>query len=202
MKTKKTGKRYPLLFYRRSMDRMWKLTLPLGVILVGMWALIEFLQIQVFHATDSHWLLVGGVVALAFSVFAILGRYMAYVQARRDHLLLVTPFLHLKISYRRIHSVHPSSFQQLFPKEEASWAQRSFLEPYYHHTAVVVDLSSYPLSPKLLKLFLPAQMFSKQTRALVLMVHDWMAFSTELDALRGSYRQGPRTGSVAAAGRR
>jgi hypothetical protein len=114
---------------------------------------------------------------------------MAYTQAHQDHLSIVTPFLNLKISYRRIRSIHPSLLQQVFPKENAKWAENSFLQPFYGKTAMVVEIRNYPMSPRLLRLFFPRYMFSPRSPGFLLLVPDWMKFSTEIDSLRGNWMQ-------------
>lgn len=185
----KSGKRHPLLFYRRAMDRLWLATLFLGLILGIVWLWFWWSDVPLISSGNETWLLAGSVAALAFTVFAFFARRAAYVQPQRDHLRLVTPFLRMNISYRRIRSVHPAGFQQLFPPGKASWAQRSFLEPFYGRTAVVVDLTSYPMSPFLLRFFLAPQMFSPQSTGFVFLVPDWMEFSTELDSFRSMRAQ-------------
>jgi len=186
-----TGKRHPLLFYRRAMDRLWVATLFLGIILGGVWVWFWMSDTPLITPGNETWILAGSVAALGFTVFAYIARRAAYVQPRRDHLRLVTPFLRMNISYRRIRSVHPASFQQLFPPGKASWAQRSFLEPFYGRTAVVIELTSYPMSPGLLRFFLAPQMFSPQSTGFVILVPDWMEFSTELDTFRSARVQAP-----------
>lgn len=185
----KSGKCHPLLFYRRAMDRLWLATLFLGLILGIVWLWFWWSDVPLISSGNETWLLAGSVAALAFTVFAFFARRAAYVQPQRDHLRLVTPFLRMNISYRRIRSVHPAGFQQLFPPGKASWAQRSFLEPFYGRTAVVVDLTSYPMSPFLLRFFLAPQMFSPQSTGFVFLVPDWMEFSTELDSFRSMRAQ-------------
>ena len=189
MKTRKIGSRYPLLLYRRTMDRLWKATLLLGLILAAVWGWSLIAETQLFTSQDSLWLLAGAFVALAFTIFAFLGRYVAYVQARKDHLRLVTPFLRMNISYRRIRSVHPADFQQLFPIKDATWAQQRFFSPFYGFTVVVIELDGYPIPKAILRFFLAPQMFSRQSPGLVLLVPNWMAFSTELDSLHGNWLQ-------------
>ena len=185
----KSGKRHPLLFYRRAMDRLWVATLFLGIILGGIWLWFWMSETPLIDPGNETWILAGSVAALGFTAFAYVARHAAYVQPQRDHLRLVTPFLRLNISYRRIRSVHPAGFQQLFPPGKASWAQRSFLEPFYVRTAVVVELTSYPMSPFLLRFFLGPQMFSPQSTGFVLLVPDWMEFSTEVDSFRSTWMQ-------------
>jgi len=101
----------------------------------------------------------------------------------------VTPFLRLNISFRRMRSAHPALLQQLFPPQSAKWAQRRFLEPFYGKTVLVIELKGYPLSPFLLRLFLPEQMFSTRSEGLVILTDDWMKFSTELDSMHGNWLQ-------------
>jgi len=185
MKSRRTGSRYTLLLYKRVMDRLWKSTLFLGLILLGLWGWGWFSPLVLIEAQNSAWLLAGAGLVLGFTLFAFFGRNMAYVQAQPDHLRLVTPFLRTNISYRRVRSVHPANFQQLFPPNEARWAEKRLLEPFYGQTAVVVDLSDYPIPPVFLRLFLAPQMFSKSNKGFVLLVPDWMAFSTEMDTFRG-----------------
>ena len=188
-KIRKSGKRHRLLLYRRAMDRLWLATLILGLLLGFIWLWFWYSDLPLLTPGNETWLLAGSVVALGFTVFAFLSRTAAYVQPRGDHLRLVTPFLRLNISYRRIRSVHPASFQQLFPPNKVSWAQRSFLEPFFGKTAVVVELTSYPMSPLLLRLFLAPQMFSPQSHGFVFVIPDWMDFSTEIDTFRSAWMQ-------------
>lgn len=189
MNMAKSGKRHPLLFYRRAMDRLWVATFFLGLILGVVWLWFWWSDVPLISPGNETWLLAGSVAALAFAIFAFFSRRVAYVQPHRDHLRLVTPFLRINISYRRVRSVHPAGFQQLFPPAKASWAQRSFLEPFYGRTAVVVELTSYPMSPLLLRFFLAPQMFSPQSAGFVFLVPDWMEFSTELDTFRSTKAQ-------------
>jgi hypothetical protein len=187
-RTPKAGKRHPLLMYRRAMDRVLSAAVLFAFLIALAWGWIYFGEPQRMQDV-TPWLIAGGLVALAFAAFAYLARWMAYVQPRSDHLRVVTPFLNLKVSYRRVRSVHPSDFQQIFSPHETSWSQRNFLEPFFGMTVVVVELTSYPLKLGLLRMFLPRQMFSNGMPGLVLLVPDWMALSTELDTLKGIWLQ-------------
>jgi len=189
MKNRKSGTRYPLILYHRVMSRLWVATLVLGFLLLLVWGWEWYFNQPLMRTEASTWLPVAGLVLLVFTLFAFFGRNMAYVQAHRDHLRLVTPFLRTNISYRRVRSAHPVVFQQLFPPKDASWAQRKLFTPFYGKTAVVVELNAFPLSPGVLRLFLAPQMFSPRSKGLVFLVTDWMAFSTELDSFRGTWMQ-------------
>lgn len=194
MKARKAGKRYPLLIYKRTMNRLWGATVLLGLILIVVWGAIRIQNVAILETENTIWLLAGAAVALAFGLFAFFARNMAYVQPRQHHLRLVTPFLRLNVAYSRIRSSHPSNFFQLFPPANASWATKKFLEPFYGKTVVVVELTNYPINPAFLRLFLPAQMFSRQSKGFVLVVPDWMEFSTELESFRGNWMQAQKRG--------
>ena len=187
MKSMKSGKRQPLLLYRRTFDRIFWATLIFGSLLLVVWSFPIFGGIDIVSDEVKTVLFLSAVVVLTLSIFAFLARFRAYAQAHHTHLCVVTPLLRLNISYKRIRSAHPALMQQLFPMNESSWTQRSFLSPFYGKTAVVVELKGYPLNPFILRLFLPTQMFSPQTTGFVLLVPDWMNFSTELDTLHGKW---------------
>jgi len=189
MSAQNFGNRHPLLFYQRTMGRIGWLTLILGIVLavVWWWRLVEIKTIYIF--SPETLILLGAVVSIALSLFAFVARKMAYVRAHDKYLYLATPFLRLKISYRRIRSARPMLIQQIFPEEKSKWSQRKFLEPFYGKTALVVEMKSFPVNRKMLKMFLPAQIFSPQFTGLVILVPDWMRLSTELDSYRGSWQQ-------------
>ncbi|RCK74840.1 MAG: hypothetical protein ANABAC_1557 [Anaerolineae bacterium] len=136
---------------------------------------------------EAPWLLISGALLLILSFFFIFLRYAAYVQSRSDHLRFVTPFFQMRISYRRIRSAHPAEINALFPPQHISGSLRSFLEPFYGQTAVVLELNGYPMPKPLLRLFLTPAMFHPQVEGLVLLVPDWIAFSGELDTLRSQW---------------
>lgn len=193
-KSDRPGRRHPLLLYRRWLDRFWPPTLLLGLLFLAAGGWQVFSPLPLLRSGGEAWLLGGGLLLLVLALGAALGRGLAYVQLRKDHLRLATPFLRLNVSYRRVIKAHPADFVQLFPQGESGWAERRFLEPFYGRTAMVVELNGYPLSRALLRLFLPRQMFSPLTTGFVLLVPDWMAFSAELESRRGAWLQGQNPG--------
>ena len=199
MKERKRGKRHALLYYRRLMDRFSKAVFWFGLALAVGGALGIWRQTPPLGGISHDMLLIWGAIFLILSIFIYFTRYFAYVQVFSDHLRIVTPFLRLNISFRRVRSVHPSSFQQIFPPKGLSWAQYRFLEPFFAKTAVVVELSKLPMSRIALRLFLPPQMFLGKDSGLVLLVPDWMGLSTELDSFLGRSLQSNKK-MVAAAG--
>jgi hypothetical protein len=193
-KPSKKGIRHPLLLYRRTMDRVGEYTLILAIFtgVAGGWPLLK--ETFIWGINSNVWLLGIALLSFGISVFAYLTRLVTYVQATDSTLNVITPFIRLKISYRRIQSFHPVLVQQLFPPEQLSWAQRSYLSAFNGKTAILVELRGYPIDPAILRLFWSAQMFSPQSTGLVILVSDWMKLSTELDSSYGSWLQlqGPR----------
>ena len=189
MKKRKPGSRHRLLIYWRFLNRIWKITFVLGAVLAFAWGWIywETQTISLF-STDTL-ILAGAVVAFLLTLFFFLARSMAYVQPYQQFLKFVTPFLRLNISYRRMRSVRPMLVQQIFPRDEISRSQHRALEPFYGKTAIVMELKSYPISPALLRVFLPPALFSPQFTGMVLIVPDWMQLSTEVETFRGSQRR-------------
>ena len=188
MKARKSGKRHRLVIYQRAMDRLWAVTLILGLLILAIWWWSgDFFPI--FPEPFDSIILAGGTILITLAFLMFLMRTMAYVQAYPDHLRVATPFIRLKVSYRRIRTIHPVEFHKLFPLAKASWADRRILEPFYGKTVLVVELSEFPIRQSVLRLFLPRVMFSTQAKGLVLVVKDWMALSTELDSYQGSWLQ-------------
>jgi hypothetical protein len=189
MKAKKSGDRHPLLLYRRTIDRIWKSSLALSIVFgIVVWFDLIY-EVSIFGFSSKLWLFAVCVLALGISIFGFLARRFAYVKVFSSYFKVATPFLRFRISFRRMRSVYPVLVQQLFPKDESKWSERNFLEPFYGKTALVMELKGYPVNPVLLRLFLPAQMFSPRTTGFVLIVPDWMKLSTELDSFHGTWLQ-------------
>jgi hypothetical protein len=155
------------------MDRVWIYTLILAILLaaVGRWSLLR--ETIILGLNSDIWFEAIALLSLVISVAAN----------------LATPFLRIKISFRRLRSVHPVLVQQLFPPAESRWAQRSFLAPFNGKTALLVEMRGYPMSSAVLRLFLPKAMFSPRSTGFVIVVLDWMKLSTELDSFYGAWLQ-------------
>lgn len=188
MKTRKHGKRHVLLLYQNSMDQLWPASLFFGLVLLTVWFFSGLLLPNLNQLQDTT-LFISGVVVLTIAAFALLSRKAAYVQAYTDHFRLVTPFLRLKISYRRLTGVRATQFQSLFAPQRLNFFERGALQPFYSATVVLVELSAYPLGKHTMRLFLPKRIFSPDQKGLVLLVDDWMSLSHDLDHFSLQWRQ-------------
>lgn len=180
----RAGHRYSLLIYTHMLDRWWPATLFLGAALLGLaWAV----RLYYPDPTDTwRWLTltsVGGLV-LVITIFLFGIRKSAYVQPFQDYLRLVTPFLRLNISYKRIRRTASVTMGSLFPPKSISGWRREILEPLAKRTAIVVELNGFPISQTVLRFFLSPFFFKDKTPHFVLLVNDWMRFSSELESMR------------------
>jgi len=181
----KAGKRHSLLLYTRMMDRWWPAIFLIGA---GMLALAWWRHEDLYaRLTQSwQWMILGGVGALAVlaSLLMLALRKSAYVRAYPDHFVVATPFLRMNVSYRRIRRTSTATMAALFPPAKMSWLKRDTIAPLLKDNAVIVELNALPMPRSALRLFLSPFFFKDNTPHLVLLVDNWMGFSTELDSLR------------------
>lgn len=193
----KAGKRYPLLVYTRMLDRWWPALFFLGLALLALaWPFYSDLYTRL--TAPWRWTALAGlgVVVIFVSLVMLVLRKSAYVQPFGDHFRLVTPFLRMNVSYRRIRRTATANMSALFPPKGMSGLKRDILEPLLKQTAVVIELNAYPIPRSTLRLFLSPFFFKDQTPHLVVLVRDWMGFSTELESLRVSGNEPARVRQI------
>ncbi len=183
----KAGRKYPLLIYTRMIDRWWPAVFLIGL---GFAALGWPFYSDLYQRLTAPWrwqLAVGVGGGIIFvSLLMLLLRKSAYVRPMSDHLVLATPLLHMRVSYRRIMKTSTAGISTLFPPKSMRGLRRDIIEPFGNHTAVIVDLNALPMPASTLRLFLSPFFFKDKTPHLVLLVKDWMRFSTELESMRVS----------------
>ncbi|MEW6404030.1 MAG: hypothetical protein AB1649_19720 [Chloroflexota bacterium] len=177
----KAGRRYPLVMYTHMINRWWPAVLTLGI---GLLALAWVLQWWGFEAW--RWFTLGsvGLFVLVIALFMWALRKSAYVQLFADHLRLVTPFLRINISYKRFRRTSSATMGALFPPNSISSWRRDIVAPLARMTALVIELNGYPISQQVLRFFLSPFFFKDKTPHFVLLVEDWMRFSSELETMR------------------
>ena len=180
----KAGHRYTLILYTHMLNRWWPALLMLSLGLFTMALGVSWTpegKAAPFLTAATAGL---GVVVLIMAVFLLTIRKSAYVQPFHNHLRLVTPFLRLNISYKRLRSTTTSEMQALFPPSSISGWKRGIIAPLASMTAIVINLNGYPLNPFALRFFLSPFFFKDKTPHLVILVKDWMRFSSEMESLR------------------
>jgi len=191
----KSGRRHLLILYKYMLDRWWKATLTIGLVLLalasGLGGLPFLMPRSTLPGVDDWtlWGLTGaGGFAIFLTIFLACIRKSAYVQAFSDHLRLFTPFLRLNISYKHIRRTYSSEMGQLFPWENMGAWKRELVRPLAAKTAVVLELTRFPVSQAALRLFVSPFFFPDKTPRLALLVPDWIALSTELESRRGAWQ--------------
>ncbi len=177
----KGGRRYPLLIYVHMMDRWRPWIFWLGVLLLALAGVLFYRGMERWR-----WMVfaaVGVLNILASALFALL-RKSAYVQLFPTYMWLVTPFLRIKISYKRFRRSGPAEMGVMFPPNRVSGALAEVVREVARKTAVVIEFSSLPISQRALRMFLSPLFFKDKTPHLVILVEDWMGFSAELDSVR------------------
>jgi hypothetical protein len=175
------------------LNRWWPAMIAIGL---GMFALAYSEYIHPLGPfLPWRWQLAAAVGALAVLIggFFWIIRYFAYVQPYPTYLKLATPFMRINISYKRIRKTTATEMRYLFPMKSMSWWVREIFSPLATKPALVLELSGYPVSPVLLHLFLYRFFFKDKAPHLVILVEDWMRFSTELDSMRSGIDLNPPT---------
>ncbi len=196
----RAGHRYPLIVYRHMLNRWWPAMIFMGLALFG-WAYVEYRQpadsvLWPFFIGDLlvwPWqlLIAVGVLAILVGIFFWIIRSFAYVQPYPNYLKLVTPFIRINISYKRIQKATASEMRYLFPYKGMSGWVRDIFSPLATKTALVLELNGYPLPPAMMRLFLYRFFFKDKTPNLVILVQDWMRFSSELESMRSGIDPNP-----------
>jgi hypothetical protein len=177
----KGGRRYPLVVYTHMLNRWWTAVFALGLALLGLaWAL------RSWGFEDWRWLVftsIGG-LSVFLGILLLLLRKSAYIQPFSDHFRLVTPFLRLNISYKRVRRTVSANMGALFPPQSVSSWRREIIQPLAKMTALVIELTGSPMSQSSLRLFLSPLFFKDKTPHFVILVDDWMRLSNELESMR------------------
>ncbi len=196
----RAGHRFPLIVYRHLLNRWWFALVFMGLALFG-WAYVEyqqpseFLLWPFFVGSVLVWpwqlLIAVGILATLVGIFFWILRYFAYVQPCPTYLKLVTPFIRINISYKRIKKTTVSEMRYLFPFKSMSGWVRDIFSPLATKSALVLELNGYPVSPAIMRLFLYRFFFKDKTPNLIILVDDWMRFSSELESMRSGIDPNP-----------
>jgi len=185
------GTKFPLVVYQHLLNRWWTPMIALGLGMFGI-AYGQYME-PLGPFLPMRWipLVAIGALAIMVGIFFLIIRQIAYVQAFPGYLKFVTPFLRLNISYKRIHKTTTAEMRQLFPPKSMSGWMRDIFSPLASQTALIIELKSFPISPVILKMFLSRFFFKDKTPHFVILVKDWMKFSSELDSMKSGIDPNP-----------
>jgi hypothetical protein len=196
----KAGHRYSLVIYTHMLNRWWPATLTLSLALFAVaWGVSRIPEGRAKPDLVTATAGLAGFVFI-FTLLLFIFRKAAYVRPFPTYLRLVTPFLRINISYRRFRGTTTSEMRALFPPTSLSSWRRGIIAPLSSMTAIVINLNGYPVSPVFLRLFLSPFFFKDKTPHFVILVKDWLRFTSELDSMRLGSRQEvkarPRNNSI------
>jgi hypothetical protein len=192
---KKNPRKHPLLLYRRVVTRYRRSALFLAICLLGLWYPVSISYLIWPKPPADQLLLVGGLVSLFYWLWTLVAARMANVYLRSNYLLIQTPLLRLKISYRRIKNTQPVDLARTFPPSSLRRSERNLLKSFYGQTAMGLELRGWPMSPRTLRFFLSRFFFAPDQSILILIVPDWMALSHQLSSVSDSFRATQRQGA-------
>jgi hypothetical protein len=184
-KRRRSGKRFHLLIYERMWQRWAWVCILIIPASIALWWFAP--GIPVLYAPFRPLTLVPGMVALVILAYTYLARRLAWVQCRPNHLRIQTPLYPLVVSYSRIKGVRPQTFAQVFDPAREKKARRRWLHSYWGRTALVLDLSKYPMARAWLRLWFSPYLLAPDFTGFVFLVKDWMALSRQLDDFRSDW---------------
>jgi hypothetical protein len=173
-------------------DQWWPALFFIGLAMLALaWPFYADLYTRLTEPWRWMTLAVVGALAIFGSLLLVVFRHAAYIQLFDTHLRLATPFLRMNISYRRIRRTTTAGMATLFPPKSLSGMKRDVIGPLLSRTAVVIDLNALPIRQSTLRLFLSPFFFRGRMPSLVIVVKDWMGFSTQLESMRSGRQQPP-----------
>jgi len=186
------GHKYPLVVYRHLLNRWWTPMFAIGLVMFAL-AYGEYTD-PIYRFIPWRWQVFAGVgvLAILIGIFFLAIRQIAYIQPFPGYLKLVTPFMRINISYKRIHKTTVSEMYQLFPPKGMSGWIKDIFEPLSRKTAIVIELKSFPLSPVILRMFLSRFFFKDKTPHFVILVNAWMRLSSQMESFRSGEDPNPR----------
>lgn len=186
------GHKFPLIVYQHLLNRWWTPMFAIGLVMFVL-AYGEYTH-PVYKFIPWRWQLFAGIGVLAIfvGIFFLVIRQIAYIQPFPGFIKLVTPFMRVNISYKRLHKTTTSEMRLLFPPKSMSGWMRNIFAPLASQTALILELKAYPLSPVLLRMFFSRFFFKDKTPHFVILVKDWMGLSSEIDSFRTGVDPDPR----------
>jgi hypothetical protein len=190
------GKKHPLLAYRIRYRRHRSLYFVVALAVLALYAAIYLMPAETWAnvpwVRQLDWLLLLiGIVVLAFAIFRIIAGVIPYVQCGERNIKIQAPIYQVVFSYKRVHETRPNTLFHVLEKGGLSRGERKFVldDKYGGQTAVIVEMTSWPMSLRWMRFWLGNLVFSSDNRALVLWVEDWMTLNREISDCKDRWRE-------------
>ena len=194
-----TGKKHPLLMYRIRYRRHRGLYFIAAIALLALYVALHVLPPETWATVswiyDFDWLLLlVGAGLLLYAIFRLLAASIPYVQCSERNIKIRAPLYQVVFSYKRVRETHPNTLFHMFENATLSRSARNFVlsDQYGGHTAIVIEMNSWPMSVRLMRFWLGNLVFAPDSRALVLWVEDWMGLNRELSDYKDRWRERAR----------
>jgi hypothetical protein len=194
-----TGKKHPLLVYRIRYREHRSLYFIVAIALLALYTALHLLPPETWASVpwlkDLDWvLLLIGVGLLIYAIFRLLAASIPYVQCSERNIKIQAPLYQVVFSYKRVRQTHPNTLFHMFEKSQLSRSARNFVlsDQYGGHTAVVIEVNSWPMSVRVMRFWLGSLVFSADNRSLALWVEDWMTLNRELSDYKDRWRERQR----------
>ncbi len=183
-------RKYRLLMYTRLIDHWRGRVVALGLVVLVLAAIGVF----VFPVGQS-WRVISlgglGAFVFLFALMLTLIRKAAYVQVRAKNLHIAAPFFRIVVGFSRLKRILPTEMGSLYLDKKISDFQEDMVLPFASRTAILIELTGYPMSKRMIDLFFSPLFAPLDMPHFVLLVDDWMKLSMELESAR-SLRKGLR----------
>ena len=203
----KPGKRHSLLVFRRRYRHRRGLYFFVAFLFVAFYIALNLMPASFWERIPwgpdyDKILLVASAVVFVIAVFRLVASEIPYVQCTAQNLKIQTPLYPIVISYKRMKETRPNPLFQVFRRDQLSRIERRLVldDKVGGQTAIVIDMTSWPMSLAYLKFWLGNLMVTPDHRGLVLWVEDWMTLNRELGDFKDRWRdhQTGRDGGSAA----
>ncbi len=193
------GQKHPLLVYRIRYRRHRGLYFIAAIALFAFYVALQVLPPETWAIVswikNLDWvMLVLGVVVLLYAIFRWLAASIPYVQCTERNIKIQAPIYQVVFSYKRVREAHTNTLFHMFDNAPLSRSARNFVlsDKYGGHTAIVVEMNSWPMSLRWMRFWLGNLVFAPDGLALVLWVDDWMGLNRELTDFKDRWRDRKR----------
>jgi hypothetical protein len=185
-----TGKKHPLLVYRTRFRRNLGLFFFAALAVLALFGAIRLLPAETWVNVPWVYHLIVGVLLLVIAGVRFIATRVPYVQCSERNIKIRAPLYQVVFSYKRVQETRPNTLFHVFEKGGLSRGERKFVtdDRYGGQTAVIVEMSSWPMSVRSMRFWLGNLVFSADNRALVLWVDDWMDLNREISDYKDRWR--------------
>ena len=183
-------KRYKLILYQHLMKRWYGATFFLGLVLVAFGVYVYFFVEDIRLSDTGSFTLWGlGAFSIIIALILFLLRSGSFVRLFPTYLQIVTPFMRVKVPYKSINRTQTMEFRNTLAKKKIKGQQADIVVPFTNKTVIIVSLAKFPIWAGFLRTFMSPFFFMDKTPHFVLLLDDWLGFSTELESLRAGAKQ-------------